>query len=93
MIYNLINGAKLWYQNEANLVITWSRNPHAKTPIPGNPHKSGFIGVWHKQNLYLGNNTIGNGKPPPNKYWFTNEMYLGWRHEDSCSSINLFSIL
>jgi len=28
-------------------VITWSRNPHAKTPIPGKPSKSGLIGVWH----------------------------------------------
>jgi hypothetical protein len=28
-----------------NLVITWSRNPHAKTPIPGKPRKSGLIGV------------------------------------------------
>jgi hypothetical protein len=26
-------------------VITWSRNPHAKTPIPGKPSKSGLIGV------------------------------------------------
>ena len=30
---------------DANLVITWSRNPHAKTPIPGKPSKSGLIGV------------------------------------------------
>jgi len=26
-------------------VITWSRNPHAKTPIPGKPSKSGLIEV------------------------------------------------
>jgi hypothetical protein len=31
--------------SDANLVITWSRNPHAKTPIPGKPSKSGLIGV------------------------------------------------
>ena len=31
--------------SDANLVITWSRNPHAKTPILGNPSKSGLIGV------------------------------------------------
>jgi hypothetical protein len=31
--------------------------------------------VWHKDNLYPGTNTIGNGKPPPNEYWFVNEMY------------------
>jgi hypothetical protein len=30
---------------DANLVITWSRNPHAKTSIPGKPSKSGLIGV------------------------------------------------
>jgi len=30
---------------DANLVITWSRNPHAKTPIPGKPSKSGLIVV------------------------------------------------
>jgi hypothetical protein len=31
--------------NDVNLVITWSRNPHAKTSIPGKPSKSGLIGV------------------------------------------------
>jgi hypothetical protein len=31
--------------SDANLMITWSRNPHAKTPIPGKPSKSGLIGV------------------------------------------------
>jgi hypothetical protein len=30
---------------DADLVIMWSRNPHAKTPIPGKPSKSGLIGV------------------------------------------------
>jgi hypothetical protein len=30
---------------DANLVITWSCNSHAKTPIPGKPSKSGLIGV------------------------------------------------
>ena len=60
---------------DVNLVITWSRNPHAKTSIPGKPSKSGLIGMWHKDNLYPGTITIGNGKPPPNEYWFANERY------------------
>jgi hypothetical protein len=30
---------------DANLVITWSRNPQAKTSIPEKPTKSGLIGV------------------------------------------------
>ena len=51
--------------NNANLVITWSRNPHTKTPIPGKPSKSGLIGVWHKDNLYLGTSTIGNRDTHP----------------------------
>ena len=38
---------------------------HAKTLIPGKPSKSGLIGVWHKDNLYLGTNTIGNRDPHP----------------------------
>jgi hypothetical protein len=50
---------------DANLVITWSRNPHAKTPIPGKPSKSDLIGVWYKDNLYLSTSTIGNGDPHP----------------------------
>ena len=50
---------------DANLVITWSRNPHTKTPIPRKPSKSGLIGVWHKDNFYLGTSTIGNGDPHP----------------------------
>jgi hypothetical protein len=54
-----------WSIFYVNLVITWSRNPHAKTPIPGKPSKSGLIGVWHKDNLYLGTSTIGNGDPHP----------------------------
>jgi hypothetical protein len=61
--------------SDVNLVITWSRNPHAKTTIAGKASKSGLIGVWHKDNFYLGTNTIGNGKPPPNEYWFANEKY------------------
>ena len=44
-------------------MITWSRNPYAKTPIPENPSKLGLIGVGHKDNLYLGTSTIGNGDP------------------------------
>jgi hypothetical protein len=39
------------------------------------PSKSGLIGVWHKDNLYLGTNIIENEKPLPNKYWFTNGKY------------------
>jgi hypothetical protein len=54
---------------------SWSRNPHAMTLIPGKPSKSGLIGVWHKDNLYLGTNTIENGKPLPNEYWFMDEKY------------------
>jgi hypothetical protein len=50
---------------DTNLMITWSRNPLAKTSIPGKPGKSGLIGVWHKDNLYLGTSTIGNGDPRP----------------------------
>jgi len=65
-IYNL--------ETDENLVITWSRNPHAKTPIPRKPCKSSLIVVWHKDNLYLGTNTIRNGNPP-NKYWFANKKY------------------
>jgi sarcosine oxidase delta subunit len=61
--YNLINGAKLWYQM---MRTSWSRG-HAthtsKTSIPGKPSKSGLIEVWHKDNLYLDTTTIGNGKP------------------------------
>jgi len=49
----------------ANLVITRSRNPHTKTPIPRKPSKSGLIGVWYKDNLYLGINTIRNRNPHP----------------------------
>jgi hypothetical protein len=51
--------------SDANLVITWSHNPHTKTPIPGKPSTSGLIGVWHKDNLYQGTSTIGNGNPHP----------------------------
>jgi hypothetical protein len=29
------------------------------------PSKSGLIGVWHKDNLYLGTSTIGNENPHP----------------------------
>jgi len=54
---------------------SWSRNPHSKTLIPEKPSKSGLIGVWHQDHLYLGTNTIANGKPPPNKYLFVNEKY------------------
>jgi hypothetical protein len=46
--------------SDANLVITWSRNPHAKTPIPGKPSKSGLmklndecLALWNLQIVFL----------------------------------------
>jgi hypothetical protein len=51
--------------SDANLLNKWSSNPYAKTQIPEKPSKSGLIGVWHKDNLYLGTNTIGNENPRP----------------------------
>jgi hypothetical protein len=39
---------------DVNLLNMQSSNPHAKTLIPGKPSKSGLIGVWYKDNLYLG---------------------------------------
>jgi len=51
--------------SDANLVITWSCNPYAKTPIPRKLSKSGLVRVWHKDNLYLGTSTIGNGDTHP----------------------------
>jgi hypothetical protein len=42
---------------------SWSRNPYdpyAKILGPGKPSKSGLIGVWHKDNLYLDTSTIRN---------------------------------
>jgi hypothetical protein len=47
---------------------SWSRNPYdpyAKIPGPGKPSKSGLIGVWHKDNLYLDTRTIRNENPHP----------------------------
>jgi hypothetical protein len=35
----------VYFDDDANLAITWSRNPYANTPIPGKPGKSGLIGV------------------------------------------------
>jgi hypothetical protein len=55
-------------KGDANLLITRSSNPHAKTSISGKPSKSSLIGVSHKDNLYLSTTTIENRKPPPNKY-------------------------
>jgi hypothetical protein len=54
---------------DADLVVT------QPTREDTNSCKSGLIGVWHKNNLYPGTSTIENEKPPPNKYWFTNEKY------------------
>jgi hypothetical protein len=51
--------------NDANLVIMRSNNPYIKTSILRKPSKSGLIGVWHKDNLYLGTSTIRNGNPQP----------------------------
>jgi len=45
---------------DANLMITWSCNPHAKIPNPRKPIKSGLIRMWHKDNLYLGTKIIIN---------------------------------
>jgi hypothetical protein len=47
---------------------SWSRHSYAKTQIPEKPSKSGLIGVWHKDNFYLGTSTIRNRKSPPNEY-------------------------
>ena len=68
-------------RNDVNLVITWSRNPHAKTPIPGKPSKSGLIGVWHKDNLYLDTSTIGNEDPHPTNIdsWTRSIRMTPWR--------------
>jgi len=49
----------------ANLVITWSRNPYVKTLIPGKPSKLGLIWVWYKDYLYLGISIIENGNLHP----------------------------
>ena len=88
--YNLINGAKLWYQM---MRTSWLRNPHAKTPIPGKPSKSGLIGVWHKDNLYLGTSTIENEDPHPTNIDSQMISIRIWHHEDNCSSISRFSVL
>jgi hypothetical protein len=56
--YNLINEAKFWYQM---MWTFWTRSQatHTQRPqIPKKPSKSCLIGVWHKDNLYLGTNTI-----------------------------------
>jgi hypothetical protein len=43
---------------------SWSYS-HAKTLILRKPSKSDLIKVWHKDNLYLGINTIENGNLHP----------------------------
>jgi hypothetical protein len=50
---------------DANLLNTWSSNPHAKTSISRKPSKSRLIRVWHEDNLYLGTNAIGKENPHP----------------------------
>jgi len=50
-------------QSDVNLLSTRSSNPHIKTKIPRKPIKLGLIVVWHKDNLYLDTNTIGNENP------------------------------
>jgi hypothetical protein len=39
--------------------------PTRKDTNSWKPSKSGLIGVWYKDNLYLGTNTIGNRNPHP----------------------------
>ena len=45
--------------HDANLMITWSRNPIIKIEIWSWKAKIGLIGVWHNGNLPQGTNTIG----------------------------------
>jgi hypothetical protein len=54
------------------------------------PSKSGLIGAWHKDDLYLGTSTIGNDKTPTQWILICEREVLGWRHEASCSSISPF---
>ena len=35
----------VYFDDDVNLAITWSRNPYANTLIPRKPGKSGLIGV------------------------------------------------
>jgi len=57
-IYLFINNKKKRF--DANLLKTRSSNPYTKTSILGKSSKSGLIGVWHKDNLYLGISTDAN---------------------------------
>ena len=86
---NTSNGVLVWLRlvlgwsasSDVNLVITWSRNPHAKTTILGKPSISGLIAMWHKDNLYLGANTIRNGDPHPTNIdsWTRSIRMTPWR--------------
>jgi len=61
----LLNNTSYQYENLQLKRPRDHATPTQKTPIPGKPSKSGLIGVWHKNNLYLGTRTIGNGNPNP----------------------------
>ena len=76
-------------QLDVNLLNMRSSNPHAKTSILEKPSKSGLIGVWHKDNLYLGTNTIGNGNPHPTNIdsrTRSNEWRLSHQHTTSAAN-------
>jgi len=64
-VQNINSPAIVWTVSDANLLNTRSSDPDAKTPILGKPSKSSLIGVWYKDNLYLGTGTIGNENPHP----------------------------
>ena len=75
-------------------MITWSRNPHAKTPIPRKPSKSGLIGVWQKDNLYLPAPTLLEMKKTLTQRILIREReVLGWRHEHLFFDKSFFSSL
>ena len=50
-----------WCEPHDHVVTTHTQ----RHQIPRKPIKSGLIRVRHKDNLYLGTNTIGNGNPYP----------------------------
>ena len=74
--------------NPFMMQTSWSRNPHAKAPILEKSSKSGLIGVYHKDNLYLRTNTIGNASTQ--LILIREREVYGWCHKDSCSSISHF---
>jgi len=52
----------LWCEHRHHVVTQPTRTD---TNSQWKPSKSSLIGVWHKDNLYLGTSTIGNGDPHP----------------------------